>query len=250
MLSQTDADIWPGCEGDDLNYVLIFAGGHGVRMNSSAVPKQFIEVNGKSIIIHTLELFDGMDEIDGIQVVCLADWIDELRRQIADHGIRKVMSIVPGGETGQMSIYNGLVSMRDAGLDQNSLVMIHDGVRPLVSRETIRRNLEVATEFGNAITVSPCTETVILASGDGTQVLDRNMCQMARAPQTFRLGEIITHYEMCIANGQTSCIDSATIVTSHGCALHTVEGNPENIKITTPMDVCLFRGLLNNTADE
>ena len=103
-------------------------------MNSSAVPKQFIEVNGKSIIIHTLELFDGMDEIDGIQVVCLADWIDELKRQIAGHGIRKVMSIVPGGETGQMSIYNGLVSMREAGLDPASLVMIHDGVRPLVSR--------------------------------------------------------------------------------------------------------------------
>ena len=94
-----------------MNYALIFAGGHGVRMNNSSVPKQFLEVDGKSIIIYTLELFEGMDEIDGIQIVCIADWIDELRSQIDRHGLKKIISIVPGGETGQLSIFNGLKSM-------------------------------------------------------------------------------------------------------------------------------------------
>lgn len=219
-------------------------------MNSASVPKQFIEVNGKSIIIHTLELFDGMDEIDGIQVVCLADWIDELRSQIARFGISKVMGIVPGGETGQLSIYNGLLAMRDAGIDPDSMVMIHDGVRPLVSRDSIRRNLETAMRFGNAITVSPCTETVIHTEDGGTKILDRNLCQMARAPQTFRFGEILSHYDRCASEGEYSCIDSATMVTNHGCKIHTVEGNPENIKITTPMDVCLFRALVNRGSED
>ena len=229
-----------------MNYALIFAGGHGVRMNNSSVPKQFLEVDGKSIIIYTLELFEGMDEIDGIQIVCIADWIDELRSQIDRHGLKKIISIVPGGETGQLSIFNGLKSMAyDLKLDADSLVMIHDGVRPLVSVDALRNNLKVAVRYGNAITVSPCTETVILENGCGVEVLDRNKCLMARAPQTFRLGEILAHYEKCMTEGITACIDSATMVTNHGCIIHTVVGNPENIKITTPMDVCLFRALLD-----
>lgn len=234
-----------------MNYVLIFAGGHGSRMGNPTVPKQFIEVDGKPIIIHTLQLFDDMQEIDGIQVVCIADWIDTLKSLLNKFGIRKVLGIVPGGDTSQLSIYNGLRALNGhADVDGESMVMIHDGVRPLVSLDTIRRNLACATEHGNAITVSPCCETIMYDGPSGMDILERSRCMLARAPQTFRLKDILGYYDRSAADGIVDCIDSATMVKTYGGKIHTVVGNPENIKITTPMDVCLFRGLLGRESDQ
>lgn len=232
-----------------MNYVLIFAGGHGSRMGSPSIPKQFIEVGGKPIIIHTLQLFEGMREIDGIEIVCIEPWMDHLRSLIDSYGLTKVMGIVPGGATGQLSIRNGLEAMRYA-LDPGSLVLIHDGVRPLVSANTVRRNIACAEANGNAITVSPCVETVIYSEDGSQEILRRDRCMVARAPQTFRLGEIASYYDRSEADGIEDFIDSATMVKSYGGEIHTVEGNPENIKITTPMDVCLFRGLLDREGDQ
>lgn len=239
------------CEAPVLNYVLIFAGGHGSRMGSPSIPKQFIEVDGRPIIVHTLQLFEGLPEIAGIQVVCIGTWIDHMRSLIDSFGLTKVLGVVPGGETSQLSIHNGLREMRDVHrLDPASLVLIHDGVRPLVSPDTVRRNIGCAEANGNAITTSPCVETVMYRGEGSLDILRRDRCITARAPQTFRLGEIVAYYDRSAADGITDFIDSATMVKSYGGEIHIVDGNPENIKITTPMDVCLFRGLLGRSEDQ
>lgn len=222
-----------------------------MRMNCASIPKQFIKVHGKPIIIHTLEIFDVLDEIDGIVVVCIENWIHELMELVREYGIRKVMAIVPGGETSQMSIYNGLRCMvDDLHLDPGSIVMIHDGVRPLVSRETVLENLDVAKRTGCAITVSKCIETIMLKDDGDLNILNRDDCFLARAPQSFRLSDIVSCYERSIADGCRNFIDSATMVRHYGGAINTVVGNPENIKVTTPIDVCMLKALMDPSLGE
>ena len=125
-----------------MNIAVIFAGGVGRRMNTKSRPKQFLEYNGKPIIIYTLELFDNHPMIDGIVVSCVESWIPFLQKMLKKFEINKVMKIVPGGETGQDSIYNGLVAAKEFSKTENDVVLIHDGVRPLITEQTITDNIE------------------------------------------------------------------------------------------------------------
>ena len=147
---------------------LIFAGGTGHRMNSRSKPKQFLEMHGKPIIIYTIEHFEYHEGIEQIVVVCLKDWISELQGLIKRYGITKVRKIVPGGETGHDSIYLGLLAMKDIA-DADDIVLIHDGVRPLINRELISRNIMAVERYGNAITVEAARESVI-CSVDGETI--------------------------------------------------------------------------------
>src|SRR5574344_1257836 len=124
-----------------MNIALIFAGGSGTRMNSVAKPKQFLELNGKPIIIYTLEIFDSLPAIDGIIVVCVDGWIDYLKKFLRKFEITKVTEIVSGGTTGQDSIYNGIKAASRIYPD-DSIVLIHDGVRPLITEKAILDNIE------------------------------------------------------------------------------------------------------------
>jgi 2-C-methyl-D-erythritol 4-phosphate cytidylyltransferase len=135
-------------------------------MNTVSRPKQFLELKGKPIIIYTLELFDNHSDIDGIVVVCLESWIPFLHKQIKKFEINKVVEVVPGGETGQGSIYNGLAAAAKH-YDDDCLVLIHDGVRPLITEKTISDNISTAAEFGNCITCIPATETFVVRQKDG-----------------------------------------------------------------------------------
>ena len=177
-----------------MNIALIFAGGTGQRMNSRTRPKQFLELNGKPIIIHTMEHFDRHPEIDGIVAVCLKDWIPYLEELADRFRLRKLRWITEGGATGQESIRNGLFVLEgDESVSEDALVLIHDGVRPLINADLITRSIAMAGERGNAITVTPATETIIEVDGDNTVsgILDRSICRMARAPQTFVLRDIL-----------------------------------------------------------
>lgn len=130
------------------NIAVIFAGGCGKRMNTISRPKQFLELNGKPVIIYTLELFDNHPQIDAICVVCIEAWIPFLRKQLKKFEITKVVAIVPGGETGQDSIYNGLCAAEKYCSSYNGTanVLIHDGVRPLISEKTITENIQTVSE--------------------------------------------------------------------------------------------------------
>ena len=150
----------------DMNVALIFAGGTGKRMNTKGVPKQFLELYGKPIIIYTIEKFENNDEIDGIVISCLREYIPKMWKLCNKFHITKVQAIVPGGETGQESIYHGLCKI-DELFPGNSVVLVHDGVRPLVDTDTITNAVHCVREHGSAITVTPATETIITESKNG-----------------------------------------------------------------------------------
>lgn len=230
------------------NAAVIFAGGTGQRMNTRTVPKQFLELHGKPIIIYTLEAFERHEEIDGIIVVMIESWIDHTRDLVRRYGLEKVKRIVPGGASGQESIYNGIKAAADV-YGPDDIVLIHDGVRPLIDEETITANIRSVEKYGTAITVTPAIETITMKDETGAvgTIIDRSMCELARAPQSFRLGQILDVHEKARkeADGTSGFIDSASMMKHYGYKLYTVQGKPENIKITTPSDYYIFRAMVD-----
>lgn len=226
------------------NIAVIFAGGIGKRMNSKAVPKQFLKLHGKDIIIHTLENFEMHKDIDGIVIACVEDWIPYLKKILKKFDITKVKDIVPGGKTGQESIYNGLAAAKER-YGEEAVVLIHDGVRPLIEEKTITDCIASVREKGSAITVAPAIETIIRVEENETikDVIERSECLMARAPQAFKLNEILAAHDQAQKEGKYDFIDSASLMRYYGHTLSIVEGPVENIKITTPMDFYTFRAL-------
>lgn len=228
-----------------MNVAVIFAGGTGQRMNTKVTPKQFLEVHGKPIIIYTLEKFEEHDEIDGIIIVCLVEWIDYLKKLLAKFGIKKVKDIVPGGETGQMSIFSGVSKAHELFSDDD-LVLIHDGVRPVIDKEIISQNILCAKENGCAVTVSPAIETIALKEGSTIKnIMNRQDCWIAKAPQTFRIGSIYDAHLKAQSEGRYDFVDSASLMLNYGAKIYPVEGNPDNIKITTPSDYYIFKAMLD-----
>lgn len=222
---------------------LIFAGGTGRRMNVRSKPKQFLELHGKPIIIYTLEHFEYHNEVDKIVVVCLADWIAELKGLLRRYGITKVADIVPGGETGHDSIYHGLAAMQKFS-GNDDIVLIHDGVRPLITEELITENISAVREYGNAITGERARESVVRCIDGKTvaEVPTRDQMYVAKAPQSFRYGEIFQLYETARADG-IKTIDSSHLCSIYHAPMHIVVSSPNNIKITEPADFYIFRAL-------
>lgn len=228
-----------------MNLAVIFAGGSGNRMHTKSRPKQFLEYNGKPILIYTLELFDNHPLIDGIIVVCIESWIPFLQKMLKKFEIDKVMKIVPGGTTGQESICNGLLAAEDYSQnDFNTIVLIHDGVRPLITEETITENISAVKEKGNCITCIPATETFIVKKEDGElDIPSRANSLIARAPQSFFLKDILSAHRQANEEGISNFIDSCTMMSHYGYKMHTIIGPMENIKITTPTDFFIFKAM-------
>ena len=226
------------------NVAVIFAGGSGKRMNTVSRPKQFLELNGKPVMIYTLELFDNHPMIDGIVVVCLESWIPFLKKQLKKFEINKVVEIVGGGETGQDSIYNGLdAAIQNFGGD--ACVLIHDGVRPLITEQTITDCINKVYETGNCITCIPATETFVVTQEDGSlEIPTRANSLIARAPQCFFLKDIVAAHKKAQQEGRHDFIDSCTMMSYYGHHMNTIIGPMENIKITTPTDFFIFRAMV------
>jgi len=235
-----------------MNRALIFAGGRGVRMKmNSDIPKQFLEINGKSIIAYTLDKFQKNELIDDIVVVCIESWIDVLEDQVKKYNLNKVSKILPGGETGFDSRMIGLQYLYDTKESDEDIVLIHDGVRPFITKELITANIDTAKKFGNAITIAKATETVMYKmNGSRDQILDRSQCLFARAPQTFKIGRVYDLYVKALEDGKTEIIDSASMAYYYGDDLYYVEGPQENIKVTTPIDYYSASGILNSDVKE
>lgn len=227
------------------NIAVIFAGGVGTRMKTSELPKQFLMVHGKPIIVHTLEIFQNHPEIDGIICVCVEGWIDYMEDLKHRYRLEKIAKIVKGGRTGQLSIYNGLKAAEELYGTNETIVLIHDGVRPLISAETISANIASVKENGSAITSVPAQETLIIVDDNEkvSEIVDRSQARLARAPQSFYLKEILSAQENAIAQGLTNMTDSCTLLKHFGKKLVTIPGERNNIKITTPEDFYTFRAL-------
>lgn len=223
---------------------VIFAGGVGSRMKGAERPKQFLEVEDKPILVHTLEHFQRHADVTSIYVSCLASHIEEAWTMVRAFGVGKVRCIVPGGGSAQESIHRALRSAVADGVHDDAIVLVHDGVRPLINQELISRNIAAARQHGNAITAIPCFET-IARSVDGAETIDsvtvRDQMHVLQAPQTFRLGAAVKTNTRSVEDGLLgSFVDQAQLMGHYGEELHMVAGFRGNVKITTDLDLLQF----------
>ena len=235
-----------------MNLAVIFAGGSGKRMHAKDRPKQFLFVHGKPIIVHTIEIFNRHPEIDGIVVVCIEDWIPYMEELKYTYRLEKIASIVPGGETGQMSIYNGLAEAARLYGRKDNIVLIHDGVRPLIDADLISANLRSVEKYGTSVSCGPVSETVVLVGDTARveEVVNRNRSRVAKAPQGYWLEDVLGVQEQAIRDGMTNAIDTCTLMRDYGRELSIVECRADNVKITTPEDFFMFRAVADARENE
>lgn len=226
------------------NIALIIAGGSGNRMHQD-IPKQFLTVNEKPVIVYTLEAFQRHPEIDSIAVVCIEGWEQVLRAYARQFNVTKLEYVVPGGKNGQESIRNGLFEL-EKYYSKQDLVLIHDAIRPMVSSEIISDNIRMATKYGNAITVIPCAEAMIQTE-DGlvsTGSYPRDNLKRTQTPQAFFLGDICELHREALKANITNSIASCTLMIEMGRQVYFSAGSEKNIKLTTVDDIDIFKALL------
>lgn len=239
---------------ENYNIAIIFAGGVGQRLkHKTSTPKQFLKINNKTIIVHTLEIFQRHEQIDKIYIAIHPDYYEYMQELVKYHYITKVKGIVKGGTTGQDSIYNALKLAQQEN-SKDSLVLIHDGVRPNITPQVITDNIKCAKENGNAITCTSCFETILVSENhtNPQHVPYRKDTFAAQAPQTFHLGEIINAHETTRKNNPNynDIVDSCTLFKTLNKPTYMIEGNRGNIKITTIEDLYLLRALIRFKEDK
>lgn len=233
-----------------MNIGLIIAGGCGARMHQD-IPKQFINVHDKPIMIYTLEAFQKHPDIDAIEVVCLDGWHEILRAYARQFNITKLDKIVSGGETGQASIRNGVYDLKER-YSEEDLVVIHDAIRPLVSQDIISDNLAKCKRYGSAVTVIPCMEAMLLSENkmNSNRSISRDQLLRTQTPQTFSLGTLYRLHQEALEKGITNSVATCTLMVELGHEVYFAVGSEKNIKITTMEDLEIFRALLSmNTAN-
>lgn len=230
-----------------MNIALLIAGGSGNRMGQD-IPKQFMQLDGAPIIIHTMQCFQKHPDINEIAVVCLKGWETVLQAYANQFNLTKFTRIYPGGRSGMESIHNGIYGLKEDGYDENDLVLIHDSVRPLLSQEIISNNIATCKAYGYAITGIQCREA-ILESADGfssCNSVPRDTLIRTQTPQTFRLGNIIKVHEEAADRGITDSVASCTLIAEvGGRKMHIVPGSEKNIKITTTEDLEILKALMH-----
>ena len=209
------------------------------------IPKQFITVNERPVIIYTLEAFEAHPEIDAIAVVCIEGWDQVLWAYAKQFNIKKLKYVVPGGKNGQDSIRNGVFEL-EKHYNPEDLVLIHDAIRPMVSAEIISDNIRVAREYGNAITVIPCAEAMLQTEDGITSVgsYPRNQLKRTQTPQAFRIGDICDLHRKALEAGITNSVASCTLMIEMGKQVYFSVGSEKNIKLTTVEDIDIFKALL------
>lgn len=216
--------------------ILIVAGGRGTRMGGPQ-PKQFLELAGRPVLMHTLEAFDRWDASARLIVVLPEDQIDTWKRLCEAHVFSRIHRVVAGGETRFHSVRNGL-----GAVASNGLIAVHDGVRPLVAPSVIAACFAAAADGGAAVPVVPVVESVREVDADGgSRPVDRTRLRMVQTPQVFRADVLRAAY--CLPY-DPRFTDDASVVEASGVAVRLVPGNRENIKLTTPMDLLLAEQLM------
>ena len=227
------------------NIAIIIAGGIGQRMGQD-IPKQFITVEDKPLIIYTLEKFQKHPSIYGIIVVCLDGWHEILKSYAKQFNITKLSSIVSGGKCGQESIKNGLDEASRL-YDKNDIVLIHDAIRPMVSNEIISDNIAKCEIYGNATTVVPCTTVVLKKTTKeySESVIDRDTLYLTQTPQAFILKDILDAHKEAKDKNITNTVASCSLYVELGRKVYYSNGSETNIKITRPGDIEIFKALLS-----
>ena len=229
---------------------LLTAAGTGSRMGQD-IPKQFIHVDNKPLIIHTMEAFQRHPGIDAIMVVTLPSWMSVLRAYANQFNITKLRWVVPGGETGQESIRNGLYALAEE-LGEDEIVMVHDGNRCFVSSEIISNSLAVFEQRGSAVAAIPCVEAVFRSDNEGissTVSIPREQLVRTQTPHTYTLGKLLWAHREAERRGIKSTAASCTLMQELGETVYFSKGSEENLKITTIDDMMIFEALLHTKKD-
>ena len=233
-----------------MTIAILTAGGIGSRTHQD-IPKQFLNVNNKPIIIYTLEAFQKHPNIDEICVVVLEGWDQILWAYAKQFNITKLKYVVTGGETGQQSIYNGLEAIRKTHADDD-VVVIHDGNRPMVSQDVITDNLVKQKMFGSAVTSIPCTEVVFVSENktNSNESIPRENLQRTQTPHSYYLGELWNAHMEAKEKGITNSAASCSLMEILGKTTYFSKGSEKNLKITTVEDIEIFKALLAAKKDE
>lgn len=226
------------------NIGLLIAGGSGSRMHQD-IPKQFLTVNERPVIIYTLEAFEHHPEIDVIGVVCIEGWEQVLWAYARQFNITKLKYVIPGGKNGQDSIRNGVYRL-EKDFAAEDIVLIHDAIRPMVSAEIISDCIGKTMKYGNAITVIPCAEAMIQTENGvvSTGSYPRDRLKRTQTPQGFHLGRICDLHRRALEAGITNSIASCTLMIEMGEEVYFSAGSEKNIKLTTVEDIDIFKALL------
>ena len=233
----------------DMNYAIILAAGVGQRMRNGGMPKQFLKLMGKPIVVYTLEKFEQCEDVDKIVIVCHGGYTDYMKKIIELYQITKVEKIIVGGKDRQESLCQGLEVVKEIGGRDDDIVIIHDGVRPLVDITTIQENIRVAKMYGCAITAHPVTETVVITDKDSAKIDDlkkRSDTYSMTAPQSFQIDKILYAYEKLkdIDCGDVPLLDAAMVYAKTIGDIQIVKEQGLNIKITTPEDYYYLKAIL------
>ncbi len=227
------------------NIALIIAGGTGARMHQD-IPKQFLSVNDKPIIIYTMEVFQNHPDIDAIYIACLNGWQDVLWAYIKQFNVTKVKEILKGGKNGQESIRNGIYAIAES-FTANDLILVHDAIRPMVSADIISDNIANCKRYGNAITVIPCMEAMLKSQDEhqSNESILRNSLFRAQTPQTISVKDAVELHKEALEKGVTDSVATCTLLLELGKKVYFAKGSELNIKITTMDDITIFKALLS-----
>lgn len=231
---------------------ILTAGGIGSRTHQD-LPKQFLTVENKPIIIYTLDAFQRHPSIDEIYVSCLEGWSAVLEAYAKQFNITKLKKIVVGGSTGQQSIYNGLKAINeDNNETKDIVVLIHDGNRPMLPNDVITDNLVKQKQFGSAVAVVPTTEVVFVSKNgvESNAALNRDELWRTQTPHSYKFDELWNVHKKALIDGVNNMAASCSLMQKYGYTTYFSKGSEKNIKITTVEDIEIFKALLNAKNDE
>lgn len=224
---------------------LILAGGVGTR-SGEKIPKQFVEINRKPLIVYTLEKFQESNSVDGIVVTCVEDWIPRLEEYVREFNISKVLKVVKGGKNGLDSVKNGLNAL--SMCSDEDLVLIHDAVRPFVDVSSIEENIRVASQYGLALTAVDLLETLVYSEDGivGEKVVDRDKLKRILTPQTFNYKLLKELYADDSKLNPLKYPSTFSLYMSTGAKVYCSKGSEKNIKITYPEDIQYFKKMFGS----
>lgn len=227
------------------NYLVLLAGGVGSRMKSD-VPKQFLRIKNKPIIVYTIEAFSKNESIKGIVVVCVKEWIEALKAIVKEYSLNKVLWIVEGGSTGHDSIRNGVFFLEDK-IKEDDYIVVHDAVRPIVPQVVIDDLLRVSHERGNASSSIVCHPPIVYTDDKicGKTDVDREHVMLTEAPQAFNYGLALRLYKKAEEENKHYFTYTSSLLIHYGVPVYFSKGTTSNIKITKKEDLPLFEALLS-----
>lgn len=235
-----------------MNIALLTAGGTGNRMGQD-IPKQFMCIDNKPVIIYTMQAFQYSTDIDAMAVVCLPGWEVILQAYANQYNITKLRWIFQGGNSNQESIHNGLVGLKQAGCKDDDIVLVHDGVRPLVSAQIIADNIATCRQWGYAVTGLTCKEAIMELRGDTVHEIDipRERLVRTQTPHTYPLGTLLEGHSKAQELNIGSTVASCTLFGALGVQdQHLVRGSEKNgLKLTSPEDVEIFKAMLHTNPE-